>query len=125
MKLGVIGAGNMGRAILSGILASGLITKDDIVASNRTEADRDKTEKLGVNVTGDNTDVARAECVILAVKPAKLADVIHEIAPVVGTDTLIVSVQPASRSPSLNRFLESLCRWSARCLIHRRSSVRG
>ena len=35
MKLGVIGAGNMGRAILSGILASGLITKDDIVASNR------------------------------------------------------------------------------------------
>ena len=78
MKLGVIGAGNMGRAILSGILASGLITKDDIVASNRTEADRDKTEKLGVNVTGDNTDVARAECVILAVKPAKLADVIHE-----------------------------------------------
>ena len=92
MKLGVIGAGNMGRAILSGILASGLITKDDIVASNRTEADRDKTEKLGVNVTGDNTDVARAECVILAVKPAKLADVIHEIAPVVGTDTLIVSV---------------------------------
>ena len=48
MKLGVIGAGNMGRAILSGILASGLITKDDIVASNRTEADRDKTEKLGV-----------------------------------------------------------------------------
>ena len=52
MKLGVIGAGNMGRAILSGILASGLITKDDIVASNRTEADRDKTEKLGVNVTG-------------------------------------------------------------------------
>ena len=85
MKLGVIGAGNMGRAILSGILASGLITKDDIVASNRTEADRDKTEKLGVNVTGDNTDVARAECVILAVKPAKLA-------PVVGTDTLIVSV---------------------------------
>lgn len=38
MKLGVIGAGNMGRAILSGILASGLITKDDIVASNRTEA---------------------------------------------------------------------------------------
>lgn len=92
MKLGVIGAGNMGRAILLGILASGLITKDDIVASNRTEADRDKTEKLGVNVTGDNTDVARAECVILAVKPAKLADVIHEIAPVVGTDTLIVSV---------------------------------
>ena len=92
MKLGVIGAGNMGRAILSGILASGLITKDDIVASNRTEADRDKTEKLGVNVTGDNTDVARAECVILAVKSAKLADVIHEIAPVVGTDTLIVSV---------------------------------
>ena len=92
MKLGVIGAGNMGRAILSGILASGLITKDDIVASNRTEADRDKTEKLGVNVTGDNADVARAECVILAVKPAKLADVIHEIAPVVKTDTLIVSV---------------------------------
>lgn len=92
MKLGVIGAGNMGRAIISGILASGLVSKSEIIASNYTEASRAETEKLGIAVTGDNADVAHADNVILAVKPAKLEGVIREIAPIVGPGTLVISV---------------------------------
>ena len=92
MKLGVIGAGNMGRAILSGFLASGLVNKTEVIASNQTEISRAETEKLGIAVTADNTDVARADNVILAVKPYRLASVIEEIAPVVSTQTLVISV---------------------------------
>lgn len=92
MKLGVIGAGNMGRAILSGILASGLVNKSEIIASNFTEASRAETAKLGITVTADNAEVARADNVILAVKPVRLESVIHEIAPVVGPGTLVISV---------------------------------
>ncbi len=104
MKLGVIGAGNMGRAIISGILASGLVTKADIIASNATQASRDLTAKLGVATTADNSEVARADNVILAVKPQRLAAVIREIAPVVSTQTLVISVaagQPISAIEAL------------------------
>ncbi|MCG5031456.1 pyrroline-5-carboxylate reductase [Mesosutterella sp. OilRF-GAM-744-9] len=92
MKLGVIGAGNMGRAIISGILSSGLVNKNDVIASNATEASRNETVKLGIAVSGDNADVARAENLLIAVKPARLSQVIGEIAPVVKPSTLVISV---------------------------------
>ena len=37
MKIGFIGCGNMGSAMISGILKKGLYKKDEIIVSNLTE----------------------------------------------------------------------------------------
>ena len=37
MKIGFIGCGNMGSAMISGILKKGIFQKDEIIVSNLTE----------------------------------------------------------------------------------------
>ncbi len=87
MKIGFVGCGNMGRAIMGGILSKGLATKEEIVASDTSEAARENVEKqFGIKTTGDNRKVIRnndidwnADVVILAIKPAYYEDVITDI----------------------------------------------
>lgn len=65
-----IGAGNMSRAIISGLLASGY-SPDNIIASNPSLPKLEKlNEDFGIQITQDNADAAsRADVVVLAVKP--------------------------------------------------------
>ncbi|MCR4715594.1 MAG: pyrroline-5-carboxylate reductase [Lachnospiraceae bacterium] len=81
MKIGFIGCGNMGKAIMAGILAKGLASKDEIIASDVSEAARNAcNEQYGVNITDDNrTVVKESDIVFLAVKPTYYEDVITDI----------------------------------------------
>ena len=91
MKIGVIGLGNMAKAILSGMLAKGIVTKEDVIGSAATQATIDKVrEQYGIAVTLDNREVAKgADVLLLAVKPQFMADVIGQIRDDVTEDTLM------------------------------------
>ncbi len=91
---GIIGCGNMGSAILEGILGKGLYTKDDIIVSN---VDDDLLlslgNKYGVATTKDNTEVAeKSDVLLLSLKPNRFDDVIPGIADLVDDDTLVISI---------------------------------
>lgn len=94
MKLGFIGAGNMARAIIGGILGSGIVSRAEILASDASAQAREAAGALGVCVTGDNLEAARCDTVFLAVKPQFYAGVITEISPVVTDKTLIITIAP-------------------------------
>lgn len=81
MKLGFIGAGNMGSAILNGILNAGSLPADDLYISRRhPELSADMANR-GVHVTDGNVELVRAaDCIVLAVKPVYTAQVIAEAA---------------------------------------------
>ncbi|MBQ1547268.1 MAG: pyrroline-5-carboxylate reductase [Lachnospiraceae bacterium] len=93
-KVGFIGCGNMGGAILKGILSAGLYNSKDITVSvgNKTECVR-LTGMYKVAAGMDNVKVA-GECDILflAVKPNILYNVIAKIRGAVHEKTLIVSI---------------------------------
>ena len=76
MKIGVIGLGNMAKAILSGMLAKGIVTKEDVIGSAATQATIDKVrEQYGIAVTLDNREVAKgADVLLLAVKPQYVSE---------------------------------------------------
>lgn len=77
MKVAIIGAGTIGRAIAES-LAKARIGKI-MVTRRRVEAVRD-LEKLGIKVSSDNRVAASwADLVILCVKPKDVADVIRGI----------------------------------------------
>lgn len=58
MKIGFIGCGNMGSAMIGGILKKGVFEKNEIIVSNLTEeGSRKSREKLGVVTTLDNCEV--------------------------------------------------------------------
>ena len=60
MKIGFIGCGNMGSAMIGGILKNGVFEKNEIIVSNLTEeGSRRSREKLGVVTTLDNCEVVK------------------------------------------------------------------
>ncbi len=95
MKLGFIGAGNMAKAMMKGIIGAGLVPAGEIIAADLFQPALDKAKaELGVSVTTDNKVAAAADTIVLAVKPQFYPTVIHEIAPVVKDSTLIVTIAP-------------------------------
>lgn len=95
-KIGFIGCGNMGSAMIWGILDSGKCTKDRMMASAKSAATRlAKEECFGITMTEDNCRVAEfADILFLAVKPQFYEEVIAEIKGVVTEDMILVTIAP-------------------------------
>ena len=93
-KITFIGAGNMGEALIRGIIADGLFLPAAITAADPDEDRRKKlTEKLGINSTADNREAVRgADIVCLAVKPRMLDPVLEEIADDINEEHLLISI---------------------------------
>jgi len=90
-KITVIGAGNMGSAIIASLVGADY----DIVATaaGQTTLDRIAGEHPGVTTTLDNADAIRnADIIVLTVKPYVVGGVIETIRKVVRTNAVIVSV---------------------------------
>lgn len=96
MKIGFIGCGNMGKAMINGIIVSKKALPSDIIASAKTKASIEKNAaELEIRMTDDNAEVAReSEILFLAVKPQFYESVIDEIKDIVSDDTIIVSIAP-------------------------------
>jgi pyrroline-5-carboxylate reductase len=80
-KIGFIGTGKMGEALIRGILASSLFSPDKIYAS---DADFTKLESLSseykINICKDNCDsVLNSDILVIAVKPQIVPKVLEEI----------------------------------------------
>ncbi len=101
-RIAVIGAGNMGTALLRGILASGWGTKENLIASHPKRPKCAALESdLGIGVTDRNDEAARqAQIVLLAVKPQILESVLKEIRAARRPGVLFISIAagfPTSR----------------------------
>ena len=84
-----------GTILLQGFLQHGLITKGEAVATVQHEEHRRELSRElgGVSVTTDNRAAAQgAPTIVLAVKPQALAQLLEEIMPVLGPDTLLISI---------------------------------
>jgi pyrroline-5-carboxylate reductase len=92
-RLGFIGVGNMGEALVKGLIASKAAAPAQIRVSARRPERVAELEKT-YGVTGaSNAEVAReSDVLVLAVKPQILDRVLREISPDVTRDKLIVSV---------------------------------
>jgi pyrroline-5-carboxylate reductase len=93
-KIGVIGVGNMGTALLRGILASEWGKKSSLLAAHPKKAKAAAlARELGVRIVGQNLDVARdADVLILGVKPQILEPVLTEVRPALREDQLLISI---------------------------------
>lgn len=93
-RIGFIGGGNMGEALIGGILEAGFVPPARIWLS---EPDRGRRERLvrgrRVRAAEGNADcVRRSDLVVLAVKPQQLPGVLAGIAPAVDRSKLLVSI---------------------------------
>lgn len=91
-KVGIIGAGNMSRAIVEGMLSSKKFDPNEIKVSNRSHSKLEAIrEQYRIRVTSDNNKVAQfADVLILAVKPKHVPEVVKEIKETVNQRNLLV-----------------------------------
>lgn len=105
VKLGFIGAGAMGGAIIRGLLAKGRVARENLVYYDPDPASQAKMEKLRVEAAGDNAEVMHAQVVFLAVKPQLLASVLAEIKGFVQPRHLIISIAAGTTLATLEAAL--------------------
>ena len=93
-KIGFIGCGNMGQAMIGGIVKSGITTPENIIVSDMNENFLTSVKnKYNINTTTNNTEVSSfSDILILSVKPNIYENVIKEIAPTVKENVLIVTI---------------------------------
>ncbi len=79
LKIAVIGVGNLGKALLSGLIESG-VPPTNIYATRRNSEKLDDIKRLNVNAGTDNKlAVQRADVILLCVKPFNYQVVLDEI----------------------------------------------
>ncbi len=93
-KIGIIGTGNMGEALISGLISSGSSTSEKIICSDASEDKLESIkEKFNVATTTDNLEVVKTSDIILyAIKPQIMAQVLRETAPYLDMSKLIISI---------------------------------
>ncbi len=97
-RIAVLGAGNIGSALIGGILKAGVAEPDRICATVASpEHARQISERFSIAVTagGNREAAAKAEVVILAVKPHTLPHVLQEIRDSLRQGQVLVSLAAA------------------------------
>lgn len=92
--IGFIGAGNMGGAVIRGLLSSGAQKAENlIVADTREEILATlRNEFSGIRTVSNNAEAVKASILILAVKPQVYKTVIDSIRSIIPEETIVVSI---------------------------------
>jgi pyrroline-5-carboxylate reductase len=105
-KIGFLGGGNMGEALIRGLVRTGLVAPGDLFASDvRDERLRELGKTYGIHTLSDNALLlARVDVAILAVKPQILGLVLREVAPATA-GKLLISVAAGVSTEVIRRAL--------------------
>jgi pyrroline-5-carboxylate reductase len=94
-KIAVLGAGNMGAALIGGILKAGVSSREHLVATTRSQehaAEIAARFSIPVTAGGNRAAVEFADVVILAVKPTTLPGVLEEVRGALRADQILLSL---------------------------------
>ncbi len=106
-KIGIIGIGNMGEAILKGILQRTEIKPDEIIVSDiNNERINQIVNQYGVAGTEDNRRLVKlSEYIFLVVKPKDLAKTIEPLTDYFNKDKVLISVLAGVKIDKIKNFL--------------------
>jgi pyrroline-5-carboxylate reductase len=107
-RLGFIGVGNMGEALVKGLLQSGAARPEQLWVSELTaERNADLRKTYGVHA-GSNLEVAReSQVLVLAVKPQILDQVLRGVVHEVSKEKLVVSIAAGVPIAAIERRLHA------------------
>jgi len=90
--IAILGAGQMGEALLSGMLRAGVAPSRVLAAARRAERAAALADSYGIEVTTASGAASKADTLVITVKPQDMAGLLDEIAPLVRDDQLVISV---------------------------------
>jgi pyrroline-5-carboxylate reductase len=79
-RIAIIGCGNLGEAILNGLLDSELVAASQLTATRRNTQMLDHFNQRGVRITRDNAlAISEADIVLLALKPHTILEIVADL----------------------------------------------
>jgi pyrroline-5-carboxylate reductase len=104
-----VGAGNMAGALIRGLVGTGTVPADRIIASDPDQGRLGSLEEeLEIRVTNDNVEaVQEATVVVLATKPQVFEQVLPGLAAAVNADTLLISIAAGISTRIIERAFSS------------------
>lgn len=109
-KIGFIGCGNMGSAILKGIVAAGVVAKEQIFVYDVSEAACEAMREFGVQVMENNEAVAHtADYIFLAVKPQYMAQTLASTKQAL-EDKCVISIAAGLSAAQLHSMIDAKVR---------------
>ncbi|HBI91508.1 MAG TPA: pyrroline-5-carboxylate reductase [Terrisporobacter glycolicus] len=105
-KIGFIGAGNMGGAILGGILNSKMIDNNHIIASAKSDRTIEKLKNdYNVNVTKDSKEVVEfSDLIVIGVKPDIYDEILEEIKDLI-KDKIIITIAAGKTIEAMEKII--------------------
>jgi pyrroline-5-carboxylate reductase len=106
IELTVLGAGNMGRALIGGLLRHGMRAEQIAVGERQEGARATLSRELGIAAAADNAAaISKANLIVLAVKPQDARSVVEPLAPQLQRRRpLVLSVAAGVRIQALQRW---------------------
>lgn len=90
-KVAIIGAGNLGKSIIQGLIETKTFPLENITATKRNLADLHSFKEKGIHITSDNISaVQHAELIIVALKPHNILSILKDIAPQINPEKHII-----------------------------------
>ena len=105
MSIALLGAGKLAEALLSGMLRAGHAPSDLLVTVRRPQRGEELSTRYGVGVASNADAAAKADVLLLTVKPQDMAVLLEEIADVVTRDRLVVSMAAGTPTAAIERRL--------------------
>jgi pyrroline-5-carboxylate reductase len=104
--IAILGAGKMGEALASGLLRAGVVSPGEIVAAaRRPDRAQQLRDSYGIDVRPASQAAAKAQTLVIAVKPQDMDALLAEISPVVTADQLVISVAAGITTAFIGRRL--------------------
>ena len=105
-RIAILGAGQIGEALIAGLLSSGWRSADELaVSTRREERAAELRERHGVAVTSSADAAAGAGLVVIAVKPQDIETLLGEVGPLLQPDQTILSIAAAIPTAAIERHL--------------------
>ena len=106
-KIGIIGAGNIGGAIIGGLLKARETVPEKLVVSDINQVHLEKFKsRWQINTTTNNEEVVKfAEILILCVKPQILKAVLTSVKNLIRPEVLIISVAAGIKTALINEWI--------------------
>lgn len=93
MKIGFIGAGNMGMALIKGVASSEMTSPENIFVYDIDTSKRETVEELSLNFCSEMSDITKScSYIVLAVKPQQLGAMLEEHKDAFTNDMVLISI---------------------------------
>ncbi len=107
-KIAIIGCGNLGSAILNGLLSNEKVKPENLTATRRNTKDLEHFRKKGVHITSDNAEAIRnSEIIIVGLKPYKIVQNLTKNKSVFKEDHIVISLATAISIEQIEKAIEA------------------